>query len=105
VPGPERIVEFENTDKIAALQAQLSAVQLAFDEERDSHDANQLAEFAKAFAASELNKEDYSEDEILRMLSLGTMPKPPRKGAGFWAIPLPKHDKVNRTNKTYLGKR
>lgn len=63
-----------------------------------------LRQAAQLLAASELNKEDLTADEIFNILKKGSEDEVKRK-LGFWAIPLPKNDEPNNTvDKRYIGK-
>jgi len=53
---------------------------------------------------SELNKEDLTEDQIFELLQKASEADVKRK-LGFWAVPLPKNDQTDITNKTYIGKK
>ncbi len=54
-------------------------------------------------ARSELNKEDLTEDDIFNLLQKASEADV-RKKLGFWAVPLPKSDQTDSTNKKYIGK-
>lgn len=64
-----------------------------------------LRQAARLLAASELNKEDLTADEIFEILKKGSEDEVKRK-LGFWAVPLPKNDDPNNTtvDKRYIGK-
>jgi hypothetical protein len=63
-----------------------------------------LRQAARLLAASELNKEDLTADEIFNILKKGSDEDVKRK-LGFWAIPLPKNDEpTNTVDKRYIGK-
>jgi hypothetical protein len=55
-------------------------------------------------ARSELNKEDLTEDDIFNLLQKASEADV-RKKLGFWAVPLPKSDQTDSTNKKYIGKK
>jgi len=55
-------------------------------------------------ARSELNKEDLSEEEIFSLLQKASEADV-KKRLGFWAVPLPKSDETDTTNKRYIGKK
>lgn len=63
-----------------------------------------LREAARLMARSELNTEDLSEDAIFNLLQKASE-EDVRKKLGFWAVPLPKTDSTDNTNKQYIGKK
>ena len=63
-----------------------------------------LREAARLMARSELNKEDLSEEDIFSLLQKASAADV-RKRLGFWAVPLPKSDETDTTNKRYIGKK
>jgi hypothetical protein len=63
-----------------------------------------LREAARLMARSELNKEDLSEEDIFSLLQKASEADV-RKRLGFWAVPLPKSDETDTTNKRYIGKK
>ena len=63
-----------------------------------------LREAARLMARSELNKEDLTEDDIFNLLQKASEADV-RKKLGFWAVPLPKSDQTDSTNKKYIGKK
>ena len=82
VPGPERVVEKE-VEVVAGLR-----------------------EAAKMVAASDFNKEGYSEEELYEMLQKASE-EDVKKKIGFWAMPLPNddsNDDRDGSNKIYITK-
>lgn len=63
-----------------------------------------LREAARLMARSELNKEDLTEEEIFNLLQKAS-DADARQKLGFWAVPLPKSDQTDTTNKRYIGKK
>jgi len=63
-----------------------------------------LREAARLMAASELNKEDLTENEIFELLQKSSEDDV-RKKIGFWAMPLPKDDDSKDNNKIYISKK
>lgn len=63
-----------------------------------------LREAARLMSKSELNKEDLTEDQIFNLLQKASEADV-RKKLGFWAVPLPKSDETDSTNKKYIGKK
>lgn len=63
-----------------------------------------LREAARLMSRSELNKEDLTEDQIFELLQKASEADVKRK-LGFWAVPLPKNDQTDITNKKYIGKK
>lgn len=63
-----------------------------------------LREAARLMARSELNKEDLTEEAIFSLLQKASEADV-RKRLGFWAVPLPKSDETDTTNKRYIGKK
>lgn len=63
-----------------------------------------LREAARLMARSELNKEDLTEEDIFSLLQKASEADV-RKRLGFWAVPLPKSDGTDTTNKRYIGKK
>ncbi len=65
-----------------------------------------LRQAARLLAASELNKEDLTADEIFDILKKNSDEEVKRK-LGFWAVPLPKNNDTadeNTVDKRYIGK-
>jgi hypothetical protein len=134
VPGPERVVQVEvpvvreDTAKIeqlskdnAALKGRIrdleseikqkpTVVEKIVEVEREvpveveRAATKDLREAARLMAKSELNKEDLTEDDIFAMLQKASEADVKRK-LGFWAVPLPKGDTTDTTNKKYIGKK
>jgi hypothetical protein len=90
VPGPERIVVRTDNSKIEELEKKL-AVKPSVVEKAN---ANNLIEAARIMSESEFNKEGYTEEEILNMLTKSSEEDVDRQlgELGFWAIPLPKDE-------------
>lgn len=63
-----------------------------------------LKEAARLMSRSELNKEDLTEEVIFSLLQKASEADV-RKRLGFWAVPLPKSDETDTTNKRYIGKK
>lgn len=90
VPGKERVVVRTDNSKIEQLEQQL-AVKPSVVEKAN---ANNLIEAARIMSESEFNKEGYTEEEILNMLTK-TSEEEVNRQLGFWAIPLPSDEKDN----------
>ena len=63
-----------------------------------------LKHAARLLAQSEFNKEDLTVDQIFEILQKSSEDEV-RKKIGFWAVPLPKQDPLNTTDKRYIGKK
>lgn len=63
-----------------------------------------LKHAARLLAQSEFNKEDLTVDQIFEILQKSSEDEV-RKKIGFWAVPLPKQDPSNTTDKRYIGKK
>lgn len=63
-----------------------------------------LKHAARLLAESEFNKEDLTVDQIFEILQKSSEDEVRRK-IGFWAVPLPKQDPSNTTDKRYIGKK
>lgn len=101
VPGAERVVVRTDNSKIEELEQRL-AVKPSVVEKAN---ANNLIEAARIMSESEFNKEGYTEEEILNMLTK-TSEEEVNRTLGFWAIPLPKddNDKPDPDNLRYTTK-
>ena len=101
VPGRERVVVRTDNSKIEELEQRL-AVKPSVVEKAN---ANNLIEAARIMSESEFNKEGYTEEEILNMLTK-TSEEEVNRTLGFWAIPLPKddNDKPDPDNLRYTTK-
>ena len=101
VPGKERVVVRTDNSKIEQLEQQL-AVKPSVVEKAN---ANNLIEAARIMSESEFNKEGYTEEEILNMLTK-TSEEEVNRQLGFWAIPLPsdEKDKPDPDNLRYTTK-
>jgi len=101
VPGPERLVVRTDNSRIEELEKQL-AVKPSVVEKAN---ANNLIEAARIMSNSEFNKEGWTEEEILNMLTKSSEEDVNRQ-LGFWAIPLPRDedDKSDPDNLRYTTK-
>jgi len=63
-----------------------------------------LSEAARLMAKSELNKEDLSHEQILKILTECSDAELKNK-LGFWAVPLPKPTDESNLNKVYIRKK
>ena len=101
VPGPERLVVRTDNSRIEELEKQL-AVKPSVVEKAN---ANNLIEAARIMSNSEFNKEGWTEEEILNMLTKSSEEDVNRQ-LGFWAIPLPRDedDKPDPDNLRYTTK-
>ena len=112
VPGPERVVLREDTSKIEeleilnqklknhtiSLQKELNTKSDEFEIEIvEKESTKDLRHAANIMAASELNKEDLSADNIYNILVKSSEEELKQK-LGFWAVPLPKKGDIQDTN-------
>ena len=100
VPGPERIVEVPGPERIVEVPGPERVV------EKEVEVVAGLREAAKMVAASDFNKEGYSEDELYDMLQKASE-EDIKKKIGFWAMPLPSDDEDGddeESNKIYITK-
>ena len=112
VPGPERVVLREDTSKIEeleilnqklknhtiSLQKELNTKSDEFEIEIvEKESTKDLRNAANIMAASELNKEDLSADNIYDIL-VKSSEEELKKKLGFWAVPLPKKGDIQDTN-------
>jgi hypothetical protein len=91
VPGPERVVEVPGPERVIEQEVEVVAG---------------LREAAKMVAASDFNKEGYSEEELYEMLQKASE-EDVKKKIGFWAMPLPNddsNDEQDGSNKIYITK-
>ena len=94
----ETIVEVEKiVEKIVEIEREVPV-------EVERAATKDLREAARLMARSELNKEDLTEDDIFNLLQKASEADV-RKKLGFWAVPLPKSDQTDSTNKKYIGKK
>ncbi len=121
VPGPERVVLREDTSKIEelevlnqklknhviSLQQELNTRSDQFEIEIvEKESTKDLRHAANIMAASELNKEDLSADDIYEILVKSSEEELKQK-LGFWAVPLPKKGDLQdkNTNLRYTRKK
>lgn len=121
VPGPERVVLREDTSKIEelevlnqklknhviSLQKELNTRSDQFEIEIvEKESTKDLRHAANIMAASELNKEDLSADDIYEILVKSSEEELKQK-LGFWAVPLPKKGDLQdkNTNLRYTRKK
>jgi len=121
VPGPERVVIREDTSKIKelevlnqklknhviSLQKELNTRSDQFEIEIvEKESTKDLRHAANIMAASELNKEDLSADDIYEILVKSSEEELKQK-LGFWAVPLPKKGDLQdkNTNLRYTRKK
>jgi len=114
VPGPERLIVKTDNSKIDELAKVNSSLQKVITDlesklqdkpkEIEKAATGDLREAARLMAQSELNKEDLSEEDIFDMLQKSSEEDVKRK-IGFWAMPLPKDEDTNDSNKRYIGKK
>lgn len=134
VPGPERIIQVEDTARISILtddnrnlkkrikeleNKPAEIVEKIVEVERvvevskevpvevEVAATGDLRQAARLLASSELNKEDLTADEIFEILQKSSQDEVKKK-LGFWAVPLPKQgdtDNNTNTDKRYIGKR
>lgn len=101
VPGPERIVEVPGPERIVEVPGPERVV------EKEVEVVAGLREAAKMVAASDFNKEGYSEAELYDMLQKASE-EDVKKKIGFWAMPLPNDDDDedgdDESNKIYITK-
>lgn len=96
---PDKIVEkLVEVEKIVEVEKQVPV-------EVEVAATGDLRQASRLLAASELNKEDLTADEIFDILKKNSNEEVKRK-LGFWAVPLPKNGDTEETtvDKRYIGK-
>ncbi len=134
VPGPERVVQVEDTSRVQQLTEdnrqlkkrvteleskpaeilekeiiveKIVEVEKEVPVEVERAASGDLRQAARLLASSMLNKEDLTADEIFEILQKSSQDDVKRK-LGFWAVPLPKQgdtENITNTDKRYIGKR
>lgn len=91
-------------EKEAGVQPKIVEIEKEVPVEVERAATKDLKEAARLMSRSELNKEDLTEEVIFSLLQKASEADV-RKRLGFWAVPLPKSDETDTTNKRYIGKK
>lgn len=101
----KRIIELEQiVNKQPEVVEKIVEVPVEVPVEIEKAATGDLKHAAKLLAQSEFNKEDLTVDQIFEILQKSSEEEV-RKKVGFWAVPLPKQDPSNTTDKRYIGKK
>ena len=101
----KRIVELEQiVNKQPEVVEKIVEVSVEVPVEVEKAATGDLKHAARLLAQSEFNKEDLTVDQIFEILQKSSEEEV-RKKVGFWAVPLPKQDPSNTTDKRYIGKK
>jgi 3-phosphoglycerate kinase len=101
----KRVIELEKlVNKQPEVVEKIVEVAVEVPVEIEKAATGDLKHAARLLAQSEFNKEDLTVDQIFEILQKSSEEEVRRK-IGFWAVPLPKQDPSNTTDKRYIGKK